>query len=223
MRERLGPNEAVVFLFVSPKGSYGFLIRRQAALLIYPIPLDEAEIAGSVTKLRESTVESPADCQTSICYRYKLYAALFGPVEKDLEGVSALSVAATGDLLRFPLAALVTQPGISASNGDYRAVPWLVRRVALSYFPSPRIFVNLRRERWRFERSAAVHRFWRFPPAVKAQLAATFPPDRCREDFRALSGLESLPDTKAEVNAIGTRLGAGASEIILGESSPRRE
>ena len=68
-------------------------------------------------------------------------------------------MAATGDLLRFPLAALVTQPGVSVRNGDYRAVPWLLRRVALSYFPSPRVFVNLRRAKRRRRRVSAVHWF----------------------------------------------------------------
>ena len=218
VRERLGANEAVAFLFVSPKGSYGFLVRRQGTLA-YPIPLDEAEIAGSVTKLRESTVERPGGLPNfDLATAYKLYAALFGPVETDLEAVSALSVVVTGDLLRFPLEALVTKPGISASNGDYRGVPWLLRRVALSYFPSPRIFVNLREKGGGSSGAQPFIGFGDFRPASKAQLAAAFPPDRCGEDFRALSALESLPDTKVEVTAIGTRLGAGARDIILGES-----
>jgi CHAT domain-containing protein len=218
VREHLGANEAVAFLFVSPKGSYGFLVRREGTLA-YPIPLDEAEVAGSVTKLRESTVERPGGLPNfDLATAYKLYAALFAPVEKDLEAVSTLSVVVTGDLLRFPLEALVTKPGISAGNGDYRGVPWLLRRVALSYFPSPRIFVNLREKGSGSSGAQPFIGFGDFRPASKAQLAAAFPPDRCGEDFRALSGLESLPDTKVEVTAIGQRLGAGARDIILGES-----
>jgi CHAT domain-containing protein len=218
VRERLGANEAAAFLFVSPKGSYGFLVRRQGTLA-YPIPLDEAEIDVSVTKLRESTVERPGGLPNfDLATAYKLYAALFGPVEKDLEAISALSVVVTGDLLRFPLEALVTKPDISASNGDYRGVPWLLRRAALSYFPSPRIFVNLREKGGGSSAVQPFIGFGDFRPASKAQLAAAFPPDRCEEDFRALSGLESLPDTKVEVVAIGQRLGVGARDIILGEN-----
>jgi len=93
-----------------------------------------------------------------------------------------------------------------------------LRRVALSYFPSPRIFVNLREKGGGSSGAQPFIGFGDFRPASKAQLAAAFPPDRCGEDFRALSALESLPDTKVEVTAIGTRLGAGARDIILGES-----
>jgi CHAT domain-containing protein len=112
----------------------------------------------------------------------------------------------------------VTQPGVSASNGDYRNVPWLVRRVALSYFPSPRIFVNLRQRGGGPTGSQPFIGFGDFRPATQAQLAATFPRDRCRDDFEALGGLERLPDTKAEVTAIGRRLGVGPPDMVFGES-----
>ena len=44
MRERLGPNEAIVFLFISGNGSYGFLIK-PSGIRVYPIPLNETQIA----------------------------------------------------------------------------------------------------------------------------------------------------------------------------------
>jgi CHAT domain-containing protein len=218
VRERLGSNEAVAFLFVSSKGSYGFLVKRDG-IVAYPIPMNEAGIAASITKLRDSTVERPGGLPNfDFATAYKLYATLFGPVEKDLGGVSELSVVATGDLLRFPLAALVTQAGISAGNGDYRDVPWLLRRVAPSYFPSLRVYVNLRGRSTGATASAPYIGFGDFRPATPAQLAATFPRDRCRDDFEALGGLERLPNTKVEVTAIGQRLGVGPNDIVLGEA-----
>ena len=217
VRERLGANEAVAFLFVSSKGSYGFLVKR-GGTIAYRIPMNETEIAASITKLRDSTVERPGGLPNfDFATGYALYAALFGPVEKDLDGVSELSVAATGDLLRFPLAALVTQPGVSVSSGDYRKVPWLLRRVALGYFPSPRVYVNLRERSGGATASEPYIGFGDFRPATQAQLAATFPRDRCRDDFEALGGLERLPNTKVEVTTIGQRLGVGPSAIVLGE------
>ena len=218
VRERLGANEAVAFLFVSNKGSYGFLVKRERTVA-YPIALDEDGIAASVTKLRESTVERPGGLPNfDLATAYKLYTALFGPAEKYLEGVSALSVVAGGDLLRFPLAALVTEPHISAANGDYRGVPWLLRRVALSYFPSPRVFTNLREKGGGSAALLPFIGFGDFHPASQAQLAATFPPDRCRDDFQALRGLERLPDTRVEVTTIAERLHAGPRDIALGDS-----
>jgi CHAT domain-containing protein len=218
VRERLGANEAVAFLFVSSKGSYGFLVKG-GGTVAYRIPLNEAEIAASVTKLRDSTVERPGGLPNfNFAAGYALYVALFGPVEKNLDGVSELSVVATGNLLRFPLAALVTQPGVSAANGDYRRVPWLLRRVALGYFPSPRVYVNLRGRAGGAPASEPYIGFGDFRPATPAQLAATFPRERCRDDFEALGGLERLPNTKVEVTTIGQRLGAGPGAIVLGDS-----
>jgi CHAT domain-containing protein len=120
--------------------------------------------------------------------------------------------------LRFPLAALVTQPGVSASNGDYRNVPWLLRKLALGYFPSPRVYVNLRERSGAAAASEPYIGFGDFRPATPAQLAATFPRERCREDFEALGGLERLPDTKVEVTTIGQRLGVSPSAVVLGDA-----
>jgi CHAT domain-containing protein len=217
LRDRLGPNEAIVFFFVSGNGSYGFLIK-PSGTRIFPMPLNESQLAAAITKVRDSAVEKPRGLpEFDFATAHALYAALFGPVEKDLEGVSELSVAATGDLLRFPLAALVTQADVSASNGDYRTVPWLVRRVALSYFPSPRVFVNLRQKGGGGAASQPFIGFGDFRPPSQSQLAATFPPDRCRDDFQALRGLERLPDTKLEVDEIGQRLGVGPGNEVLGD------
>jgi CHAT domain-containing protein len=217
VRARLDQNEALAFLFVSGKGSFGFLVKRSGKHA-YTISLNEAGIAASVTKLRDSAVERPGGLPNfDFADAYALYAALLGPVGKDLDGVSALSVAANGDLLRFPLAALVTQPGISANNGDYRAVPWLVRRVALSYFPSPRVFANVRHRASSALASQPFIGFGDFRPPSGTQIAATFPPDRCRDDFRTVTGLGKLPDTRVEVTAIGQRLGVGSEEEVFGD------
>jgi CHAT domain-containing protein len=220
VKERLGTGEAVAFLFVSGKGSYGFLVKR-GGTIAYRILLNEAGIAASITKLRDSAVKRTRGLPNfDFATGYALYAALFGPVQKELDGVSELSVVTTGNLLRFPLAALVTQPGVSARNGDYRSAPWLLRKFALGYFPSPRVYINLRERSGAAAAAEPYIGFGDFRPATPAQLAATFPRERCREDFEALGGLERLPDTKVEVTAIGQRLGVGTgpSAVVLGEA-----
>jgi len=219
VRDRLDAGEALAFFFVSNKGSYGFLVKRDG-ILAYPIPLARAVIGTLVKSLRDSTTidRSGGLPHFDLAAAYRLYAALFGPAEKDLAAASQLTVAATGDLLRFPLTALVTQPGVSVANRDYRNVPWLLRRTALSYFPSPRIFVNLRSQPGRASGSRPFIGFGDFHPPTQAQLAATFRPDRCRDDFDALRQLERLPGTKMEVVTIGQRLGAGPGDIVLGDA-----
>jgi CHAT domain-containing protein len=120
--------------------------------------------------------------------------------------------------MRFPLSALVTQPSVSVTNRDYRKVPWLLRQVSLRYFPSPRIFANLRGQRTGVLGSRPFIGFGDFRPATPAQLTATFPSDRCRDDLDALRQLERLPDTRMEVATIGQRLGASSGDIVLGEA-----
>src|SRR5439155_17707188 len=122
----LGANEAFVYFVVADTGSYGFFIRPTSATS-YKIPLTSVEITQLVERLRDTTVVKPGGLPTpDFAASYKLYAALFGPVEKELAGVAKVSVAATGDLLRYPLEALVTRSGASDNNGDYRQVPFLV-------------------------------------------------------------------------------------------------
>jgi CHAT domain-containing protein len=218
VRERLGANEVVAYLFVSSQGSYGFLVKL-GETVAYRIPLKEAYIAAAITKLRKSAEKQTGGLPNfDFATAYALYAALFGPVEKDLDGISELSVVATGNLLRFPLAALVTQPGVSAGNGDYRKVPWFLRRVALAYFPSPRVYVNLRQRSGAAVAAEPYIGFGDVQPATQAQLAATFPRERCKDDFERLRDLPRLPQTKEEVTSIGQRLGAGPSAIVLGDA-----
>ncbi|HEY3909075.1 MAG TPA: CHAT domain-containing tetratricopeptide repeat protein [Stellaceae bacterium] len=216
VRARIEPDEAMIFFFVSGRGSYGFAVGR-GGILAYSIPLTGADIGTAVTALRDSAVERSGGLPNfDLATAYRLYAALLGPAEPDLAGISQLTIAANGDLLRFPLAALVTRPGVTAANGDYRNVPWLVRRFALSYFPSPRVFVNLRGQQAVASGSRPFIGFGDFVPPTAAQLARTFPPDRCHDDFEALRRLERLPDTRTEVVTIGRRLGAGPGDMVLG-------
>ena len=133
----LAADEALAFLFIGDTGGYGFFVRPNG-LTAYRIPLSSAQVTELVTQLRNTTVAQPGGLPTpDFAVSYRLYAALFGPVEQQFAGVRKISVSATGDLLRYPLEALVTQPGATDNNGDFRQVPFLVRRVALAYVPAP--------------------------------------------------------------------------------------
>jgi CHAT domain-containing protein len=192
---------------------------RPNGVVAYPIALGSAEIKGLVDKLRDTTVAKPGGLPTpDFNASYRLYSGLFGPIEAQLNGVEKILVGASGDLLRYPLEALVTQPGARDNNGDYRQVPFLVRRVALAYTPSVRVLVNLRQGQRARAASRPFIGFGDFRPANAAQLAKSFPPDRCGEDARILQGLAALPETRIEVETIARQLGAGANEIVLGEA-----
>src|SRR5262249_42743969 len=48
-----------------------------------------------------------------------------------------------------------------------------------------------------------------------AQLAASFPADRCQDDLAALGELGELPGTKDEIGSIGALFGAGSGDTYL--------
>jgi CHAT domain-containing protein len=211
LKPLLAPDEAFAMFFVANEGSFAFIVRRDAALA-YPVPLKRADIAQLVNRLRETTIVKPAGIPTpDFAAAYKLYSALFGPGEKLLQGVNKISVSANGDLLRYPLEALVTQPGVTVDNGDYRKVPFLIRRAAMIYVPSPRILVNIRQARTATANLKPFIGFGDFQPASAAQLAASFPPDRCRDDLSALEALPRLPDTRTQVTTIAQEMGGAAA------------
>ena len=176
----LAADEALAFLFIGDTGGYGFFVRPNG-LTAYRIPLSSAQVTELVTQLRNTTVAQPGGLPTpDFAVSYRLYAALFGPVEQQFAGVRKISVSATGDLLRYPLEALVTQPGATDNNGDFRQVPFLVRRVALAYVPAPRVLANIRSSRASIE-SAAVHRVRRFPSAQRRAAPGIVPARSLRQ------------------------------------------
>jgi CHAT domain-containing protein len=220
VRALMQPAEALISIFVAPQGSYGFLLERNRAIT-YKIPLNQEQIAALVHHLRETVLpklvngeEELPDYDTRAAYR--LYAALFGPVAGALRNKSQLILAPSGALLSFPLEALVTDPNVSVQNGDYRKVPWLVRRFALSFVPAPRTFVDLRRIKAGSPGTRPFIGFGDFIPPTDRQIAALFPPDRCGEDNRNLHFLGRLPGTRAEIMSIGRELGAQPGDIVRG-------
>lgn len=218
LQKLLAPDEAFALFFVAKEGSYGFIVR-QNNVAAYRMGLTGADISDLINRLRDSTIVTPGGLpKLDFAAGYKLYSALFGPAESLLQGVNRITVAANGDLLRYPLEALVTQSGVTVDGGDYRKVPFLVRRFAIAYVPSPRMLVNIRAKR---ETTAGLRPFigfGDFQPASAAQLAASFPPDRCRDDLQAVEGLHRLPDTRIQVTQIAQQLGAGAGGAVTGDA-----
>jgi CHAT domain-containing protein len=219
VRATLAPDEAFMFFLIADSGSYGFIVR-PGTVSAYPVPLDRGAIAKLVDRLRQTTIAKPNGLPTpDFAASYKLYSALFGPAETELAGVDRVTIATAGDLLRYPLQALVTQPGAHDDNGDFRKVPFLVRRFAMTYVPSPRVFVNLRKAPTATPGLHPFIGFGDFQPGTTAQLAASFPPARCQDDYQRLSqGLVRLPETRNQVTAIAHQLGAGPGDIVLGEA-----
>src|SRR6185437_6334453 len=151
----------------------------------------------------------------------RLYETLFGPIAGELKGVTHLVISPNGPLLSLPFEMLVTQPTAAVENGDYRAVPFLLKRFAMSYVPAPQTFVGLRRIKHASAAPEPFVGFGDFRPATATQLAAAFPPDRCRQDYEAMKDLPTLPGTREEVLRVAKLLGARPQDIYLGDRFTR--
>jgi CHAT domain-containing protein len=222
LRGLLQPDEALVSIFVAPQGSYGFLLERDR-IFTYKIAMTSSELATMVQHLRESLLLKAVDNKVVLpeydtAAAYRLYVALLGPIANDLEGKTRVTIAPSGALLSFPLEALVTEPSVSVSGGDYRKVPWLLRRFAVNFIPAPRTFVDLRRIKGGSPGTRPFIGFGDFRPANERQIGALFPPDRCGDDNRNLHLLGRLEGTKTEVVTIGRQLGAQSSDIFLADA-----
>ena len=219
----LSPREAMLSLIVTDKASFGVLIE-QGQVKEYRIDIRGAQLTQLVETLRQS-IEIGNDGKLpdfDLATAHRLYAALFSPVEDRLPALNHLVVVPSGPLTSIPLEVLVTADTKPVANGNYKDVPFLITRVALSYIPAPQTFVVLREHTKPSAGPEPYIGFGDFRPASQRQLAATFPPDRCGADYSALSGLPPLPGTRKEIITVGGQIfHAPARDLVLGADFTR--
>jgi CHAT domain-containing protein len=142
-----------------------------------------------------------------------------GPVAPQLAGMDHLTVAVSADLASLPFSLLVTAP--SADPRDYVHAAWLIRQTAVSEIPSARAFMALRGE----ARTVAPRPFLGVGnPSFQGgganqALALGALASACQTsgpaDPALLRALQPLPETAAEVQAVGRDLGASPDDILL--------
>jgi CHAT domain-containing protein len=221
VKETLGPSEGFFAVQVGRKSSFGFLVTRQE-VTAFRVDLTLENAGKAVEHLRQTAqVGVDASGQIKIpafdvAAAYRLYQQLLGPVSAKLAGLDRIVVSGSGPLLTLPFEMLVTEQTPPVANYDYRRVPFLLKRLAVSYVPAPQTFVLLRH----VAPSAAAEPyigFGDFRKPTRAQFAAIFPPDRCGADLTALTDLRGLPGTRQEVLQVAQLLGAPPRDILLGD------
>lgn len=217
----LGPGEALALYAVGTDGGFAFLVRADGVRAV-KLATDEPQLAEQVRALRtafELRDRRVAPFDAALAHR--LYRALVEPLEGGLAGVTRLHVVANGALASLPFSILATAPPPPAAPaGDYSAVAWLAKRVAIANPPSVRAFLGLRALAGR-------------PPAPEPLLALADPQfaggaanglgalaGACRTEGAVPSamirGLAPLPETADEVRRVAATLGAGADSLLLG-------
>jgi CHAT domain-containing protein len=152
---------------------------------------------------------------------FALYRQLLGPVAPQLAGIDHLVVASSGDLASLPFSLLVTE---ESAGHDYGHAAWLIRKMAVAQIPSAGAFLALATA----PREATPRSFLglgnpAFEGASGSARALGALASTCQQggsvDPEQLRNLPPLPDTVAEVEAVGHDLGATPQDILLGPAA----
>ncbi len=208
---RLSPQEALVTMLLGRDHGY-VLVLRNGVVSASRANLGEAEAGRLVGRVRAGIGEGrpgrfDAEAATA------LHAALLAPLTAALDGAETLLVVPDGPLLALPFGLLLTGP---AEPDALAGAPWLVRRHAVVHVPSAQGLLTLRGTGAASAAPRAYAGFGDFTPPSAAQLARSFPQDRCAADARLAAGLQRLPGTRVEVQVAQQLTGATAQDVRLG-------
>jgi len=207
------PGEALVTMLLGRDYSWVMALR-DGQVTAARATLTESEARRLVTRIRAGVVDANGQPGNfDVAAAAALHAALLAPLEASLAGADTLIVVPDGPLLALPFGLLLTGPADPASLG---AAPWLIRRHAVVHMPSPQTLLTLRATSAASAAPGAYLGFGDFVPPNAAQLARTFPVDRCAADARLAAGLGRLPGTRIEVELARRLAGGGPQDTRLG-------
>ncbi len=219
MKRALHPREAFAGFVIGVHASYVLLVTPEG-LTVKPIQTNADDLAADIADLRSAFVPKLGKLPDfSLANAASLYNETLGPVSPQLANVDHLVVAASGDLASLPFSLLVTAPG-QANN--YVGAAWLIRKTAVSATPSARAFIALRGA----ARTNQARPFLGIGNptfqggGANQALALNALASACQAggptDPALLRALQPLPETAAEVQAVGRDLGASPDDILMG-------
>lgn len=246
VRRVLRQNEALLSVYVTPAGSYVWATGSDGVLRFHFSNVKPDWIADKVQRLRDSVDLTKDVSLDSMRFDLEagsaLYQELLAPVEAAWDKADTLLVVANESLGQIPFSMLPTsalplakvQGGLALSQ--FRAVPWLVRKVAVAYLPSVSALVTLRALPAAHSQRSPFIGYGDPEFGQPTQGAATRgigSGSRNRSVRNAAVGEESktsktpilmqLPDTREEITAIATALAADLkSDTFFGSQASRK-
>lgn len=220
--ELLQSNEGFLTIQLGQKSSFGFFATRQG-ITAFRVPLTLESASQAVNHLRKTAQVDISDRGDvtipafDVAAAHRLYQDLFAPVAAKLGGINRIVISSNGPLLSLPFEMLVTDATPAVGNGDYRGVPFLLKRFALSYVPAPQTFVLLRQIASASAAPEPYIGFGDFRKPTRAQFAAAFPRERCQTDLDALAQLRDLPGTRQEILDVAKMLTVKPQDVVLGD------
>lgn len=242
----LKAGEAFIYVLPTEKNTLVWAIPKNGKMAFVSAQMGGGELDRVVKQLRRSLDIGttgldqlpPFDLQAA----HRLYTLLLAPVAAGWEGASHLFVSAGGGLSQLPMAVLPTalvkttagKPAIS----EYRKVPWLIRKAAITELPSASALIALRKMKpgssgrsvfvgfgdpdfgagGNVQRVITKRRNLAVTRAVGKDIA-----EQNRVDWLAYSQLPLLPDTREELLAVAQALGANAeADVYLGSKASKK-
>ena len=145
----------------------------------------------------------------------QLSQQLLQPVSRMLSGKKALVIIADGPLHRLPFEALFL-PGSTSTRGDFRQLPYLIRRFAVSYAPSASVLAELQNE----QRKTAPTGFIAFgDPRYELRNEPTNVSTLRSVVAAGRINLQPLPYSREEVSAIAELFPDDERKLFLGDAA----
>jgi CHAT domain-containing protein len=242
-RAALRAGEALVSIFVGDTTTYVWAVPQQGAPRFATIKIGASEIAATVARLRKALDVGNLDLDSlpkfDVAAAHELFNSLMLPVEAGWKDATSVAIVPHRALGQLPFSLLVTAPAaLTAATpqfAEYKTVPWLIRRVAVTQLPAVSTLVTLRHAP---PSKAGRQSFIGFgdPLFNKDQLARDVQPAattrgalrgtvlaRAGVNSAELAQLGRLPDTADEIRDIAGLLKANAkSDVFLGVAANER-
>jgi CHAT domain-containing protein len=223
----LDADEALIDTLSLPHATYVLALNRERAQL-WKVDLSQTELAARVREIRTS-LEAPRDSNAAgrtgpspfpVGLAYALYHMLLGPGEPLFGSAHHLIIVPDGPFTALPFGLLVTRPAPAPErNAEYRSIPWLEIKSAISIAPGAASVVAFRR--MRVLDSLRLNLLGVGNPVLPSVRPQASLADLYGSDVRpSLRGLAPLPETADELRAIAESMG-GRATLLLGPDATR--
>jgi CHAT domain-containing protein len=149
----LHPGEALVLIYPSERNTYVWAVPYRGEMRFSVAAMGKKDIEEAVAGLRRALAPNPRTLNDippfNLSLAYGLYEKILEPVEGAWKDASSLLIAASGPLGQLPFSVLITQPASLLEEkrelfGNYRNLPWFVRKASVTVLPSVSSLVTLR-------------------------------------------------------------------------------
>ncbi len=249
MRAALRPGEVALVVYPGTTSTYVWAIPQQGAIAFHVAPMGRHEVQTQVSNLRRALDPNAFGIHTAIPEfnmqaAHALYESIIRPVEPTIGGARHLLVIAHGALAQVPFGILPTsgaevRAGADLVFAEYKAMPWLIRRLAITQLPSMASLVTLRGQATGspnrksfagfgdpiFSESQSPIGQLESGPVVRGVRVAMRDYSRAMTlDSSQLAQLPRLPDTADEIRDIARSLNADPQhDVFLGRDANEKE